>query len=460
MALSSLKGILSPADIMAFSDALAGALKRAAPTLGLNLPGEAGTVAASAHTARITTLGDGTTSFPGLGYPDFQAGTREALDSLVNGLRWDTIFQLRCRNLINQLNANVQNNKPQAWNLTSSTVLQPFDGYLLRLNSALAPVLVANIGTGAATATANAAGVLPSTASNAPWFVYTMVGDADYKESLPSPAFQGATLAGANNAYSVAITTSPTTVPTGVNKIRVYRTYFGEGSGATKKWDSDFTAIPGSAYPSIIVTRPDSALRADINPPSWMQCLVLPEFAAIFALAYANPNTSNPDAVLQLIALGMLSPSNVALIPSNGVLGLGNNVQSGLFGRSTIGGAATQTYAAGSIQTGNSDAANVQGFAGSLATATGTIQARVTQSLGGAGTVTINYTYSDAATGALATTTITGATATCSGTTVGSTAVFTIPAGRIVRSVTVTAVSGMGGAGGEFVMESQAPRTY
>ena len=91
-----------------------------------------------------------------------------AITGLIAFLRWDTLFQLRGRNLINQLNANVQNNKPSTWVLTGSSVLQPFDGYLLRLNGALAPVLAANVGTGATTATANALGTLPSTASNAP----------------------------------------------------------------------------------------------------------------------------------------------------------------------------------------------------------------------------------------------------------------------------------------------------
>ena len=151
-------------------------------------------------------------------------------------------------------------------------------------------------------------------------------------------------LSGVNNAYSMSISG---TVPSNVAKVRVYRSYAGGGSG-TYFWDQDVVVSAGLAYPTITIRQADSALRADLTPPGWMSCMLVPEFAALFALSFAGlaggsgplgfglatTQASNATAAATLTQ-HMLSPLNVLAGPASGFLGVGNTAGTAVFGVSS-----------------------------------------------------------------------------------------------------------------------------
>ena len=446
-------GMPSASQLLLYADNLAGVFKAAYGLMGVNAPGEANTLASLAATAKTALLGDGVASY-GLGAPLWQGQIAGTLANLVTSFRYD-VFWKPFRPLCTQLDNLVKYNLPPGWNyMTNSTQAHVLDFELTRKN-AIHPLTPSTPGSaGTLAGIPDSAGALPNTsAGNAPRVIYTLVSPFDYIESLPGAECTQVALTGANNAYSLTITG---TVPSNVAKVRVYRTLVGGATG-TYYWDQDVSVSGGAAYPVITLRNGDSALRQDISPPSWMSCLVTPELATFFALCFAGVAggvgplgfglVSQPavSAGTQLQAPHMLSPINVLAGPSNGYLGLGNTAQTGVFGVSQVTAANTQTFTPGALQTANAPSANVQGFAG----ATG-MQARVISALNAACTVSVSYTYLDAAHGQLVQT----ATLTSSafgGTAIGNLAAFAVPVGRLVLSVTVTAIAGANA--GAFVVE-------
>lgn len=452
---NTLLGAPSVADVQLFMDTLATHLKATYSTLGLNAPStESGTFAIKANTAYNTLLGDGASLY-GLSNPAWKSLIKDPMAAFKKAFRWDVLYARLMGGIagtIGTLDSQVSANLPSGWTFTSSTILHPFDAWLMRANAANSgvPATPAAAGTVAA-ANTSGGGLATVLVGSAPRIKHTLVGASSWLESLPSAAGTQTAIASPNNSYTYTIAG---TVPSGVTAVRVYRQLMG-GSG-NYYWDQDVAATAGASYPSITLTQPDILLRQDWQPPSWFQIAMVPEAAALFALAYATQGTNNIDNQPLVYSTGsMLSESNVAVGNSNAFLGLGNVAQHAEFGNSVLTGAATQTYTAGSLLTANNTARNAQGFAGSIG-----VQARVTTALAAAGTVTISYTYYDATNGWGSVQTQTGISATFGAATLGSLATFTITAGRIVRSVTVTAVSGFSSATGAFCVEGVPCRAY
>lgn len=453
MPLNTIQGILSPADILLHVDALAVVFKNIAVNLGRNAPGESTTAAYLAHLARLTSMGDGTSTYPGLGLPSFQGDVREGMDALVGALAYDKLFAKQ-KLPIMPLDTMVTRGKPASWSFVDTTTQRhAFDLYLSRLNATAAPT-AGSPTAGTLTAANSTSGRMAECASGQrPYLVHTLVGDKSWKESLPSGNATQVAIAAPNNSYTYQIAS---TVPAGVYYVRIYRTFYGGASGDTKYWVKDYPVTAGDSYPAIPILESDAELRTDLNPPSWLQCQMTPEFATWFALCFATAPLIG-DAPMQYASGGMLSPENVLLGPLvrssvNQILGLGNIAQHGLFGTYLVGTGLT----AGSILTANNYLGNAQGFGGAYGTGTGGLRARVTSTLDAAGTATISYTYFDATNGWGSAQTATGLVSdSFTGTGVGSTATFDIPSGRIVRSVTAVTAVGGGLSSGTFVIEAE-----
>ena len=453
-------GMPSASQILTYTDQLAAIYKASYGVFGLAAPNESDTLSSLAQSAQTAIMGDGSTSY-GLGAPRWQQQIAGSLSNLLTNCRYDA-FWARYQPLMSVLDALVKNNLPSTWYYpTSALNSHVLDLELTRKNAlhSLTPTTPASAGSLAGIP--DHAGVMPNVSmANAPRVIYTLVSQFDWIESLPSPESTQVALSGIQNAYTLAITG---TVPSDVAKVRVYRSLVGGATG-TYYWDQDVTVYGGQSFPTITLRQSDATIRQDINPPAWASCMVVPEFAALFALSFAGlrggagPNgfglattQASAQGALQLGAQHMLSPINVLAGPASGYLGVGNTPSSAVFGTSSITGSNAQTYTAGALQTSNASASNVQGFAGAMG-----IQARIVSAINATCTVTISYTYLDAAHGqAVQTGTLTSSA--FAATSVGSVAAFAVPAGRLVLTATVTAISGA--ASGAFVVEP-AIRTY
>lgn len=465
---NTLLGAPTVAQVQLLTDQQASIFKTAWPLLGMNAPGESGTIEAAINSAIIKILGDGGSN-PGLGNPDWEAQIKDALAAERGAFRADVAFARALRTqpgLLASLDSRVRSNLPSGWAFTNGTVLHPFDAWLTRINGAYGASAAAN-GTalapgsaGTVAAVNNANGALPVvSAGSAPRIVHTLVGSADWQESLPSAQATQTAIALPNNAYTYTLSG---TVPAGVTKLRIYRGYVGGGAGIYY-WDQDVAVVAGNAWSGYVATikNPDSLLRIDWTPPVWASCFIVPEAAALWALSLATARQGGLDNLpLAFKDENMLSPWNVILGRSDAFMGIGNVAQASQYSETTLTGAATFTTVAGTIQGTNNPAGNVQGFAGGIG-----IQARVTTALAAAGTVTISYTFFDSVHGWGSVQTTSGVTATFGGTTVGSLATWTIPNDAngkplIIQSVTVTAVSGFSSGTGKFILESPAARAY
>jgi hypothetical protein len=440
-------GVLQASQIITYMDSRSTVFEPAAAFLGIGLPSESGTLALLELTSQKTILGDGATLY-GIGNQLLQQKISADLITAGMSERYDVLFS-RQSNLMLALQSNITGNLPSGWKFTNQNL---FDAHLQRLNGGLgAPTTPALVGV--STAVSNINGALPNTlVGNAPYIVHTLVGSSDQAESLPTGVSTQVAISGANNAYSYQIVG---TVPAGVTKVRTYRTVFGGSSAGPYYWDQDVAVTAGSAYPAILILQNDGQLRTDWLPPSWMQCALRPSSAGLFALAYSvvQPGGAS-SSPMKFNAYNMLSPGNVLLLPVNKFLGVGNQPQTGIFGSSIATAANTATFTPGSIQTSNNALTNVQGFAG----ATG-IQCRCTTTFVGTLTPTISYTYFDATHGWGNPQTVSGVVATSAfnNSAVGATITFTIPAGRIVQTVTESSVSGTA-TSGAYLYEGVFPR--
>ena len=455
-------GMPTAAQLLVYADNLAALFKASYGAFGLGVPGESNTFASLAKTTQTAIMGDGSSTY-GIGAPKWQAAVSSTLSNLTTNCRLDA-FWSRYRPLMTALDSLVKNNLPSSWSYqTTANQSHVLDFELTRKNAINPNTPATPTSAGTLVGTSVASGAIPNvSAANAPRVVYTLVSPFDYIESLPSPESTQVSITGTNNAYTLSISG---TVPSNVAKVRVYRSYIGGATGAYF-WDQDVPVSGGLAYPTITIQQADATLRADIAPPSWMSCLVVPEFASLFALSFAGlvggsgplgfglATTQASNATgLQLSQPHMLSPLNVLAGPASGYLGIGNAQQTAVFGVSSITASNTQTYTSGALQTTNAAAANVQGFAGAAG-----IQARVTSTLSAGCTVTISYTYLDASHGQVVQTG-TRTSSAFSGTAVGTTVPIVpieLPS-RLILSATVTAISGA--ASGAFAVEPLI-RTY
>lgn len=453
--MGTFNGPLSAAQLITAFDQIGGLLESCYGTLGLGIAGETGTASAAANQAKTAIVGDGTSSNPGLGniYQQIVSGSA---DGAAANLRWDALFSKLGNPFVSKADTQISNNVPAGWLLTNSSSIHYLNNYLLRLNAAHTGVPTTPVS--APTLTQTTGGALPNFAmGNCPRVVVTYCGANEYDESLPSAPATQIACTGANNALTVSISG---TVPAGVTLVKVYRGFVAGGVGI---WffDQRVPVIAGQLFSSfpITCTQPDSALLTDFVPPVWLSCLFKPAAACLVALAYsvtgggnsflsAAPGAPVSGKPISLLSPNMLTPANVALGPSNGFLGLGNNyaTQGAVFGTTVIG----SGYTAGAIQTANNASAGLQGFAG-----TTLLRCRITSICNAAPTVSLTYSYYDAAHGfgTLQSTTIGG---TFGSAAVGTVLNLAVPAGRLVYAVTADSPSGA--ASGTYLVESQAIR--
>ena len=455
---------------------------KGAPTVGqtqLLLDGQASIVKAgwnslaaiqAVNTAKLTAMfGDGTAANPGLGNADWFAAIDSNLITQQTFFRPDKVFKRLITGLggfIYSFDQQVKNYLPGGRSFLSAGVAHAFDAWLTRQNGLFggttgtpAPVASAVLAAGW-TLTPATGGSIPSMASgSAPRVVITQIGASDFLESPPSAASGQFAISGASDAYQIlpAVWGGGAVVPAGVYKLGIYRQAVG-GTGAYF-WDQDVAVTPGQAYPTITLTNPDAVLRTDWQPPVWASCLLLPEAAALFALAYSTSMAGGVDAQPVYAANGMISALNVAAGRSDSFLGVGNTPTTGTFLSAVVTGASAATATAGGLQTANVAAKSLQGFAGALG-----LQARITAALSGAATVNVGYTFYNSVAG-LSTPQAGSLSATFGATAAGTVAAFTVPTDAngnpvIITAVTLTSISGAGGSGGSFVIEAAPPRSY
>ena len=409
-------------------------------------------------------LGDGTTANPGLGNSDWAGRIASSLTTQSTFFRPDKLYKRMVTGLggfMASFDTQIKAYLPAGLSYTSGTVAHAFDAFLTRQNGLWggtsgipAPCAV----TSGWTLTPTTGGSIPNVASgSAPRVCVTFVGASDNLESPASAVSEQVALTGSNSAYQIGATVLGTTVPSGVYKIGVYRQAIG-GTGAYTL-DQYAPVTAGVAFPVITLSNSDVSLRSDWQPPVWASCLLLPEAAALFALAYATTAQSGNDAQPVYAANGMISPGNVAAGRADSFLGIGNTPATTTFLTVTPTGDTAATSSGGTLQTSNSSGQSIQGFAGSLG-----IQARITSALSGAATVTVVIHYYNSVTG-LTTSQMGTLSATFSSAAVGSLATFTVPPDSngnplLVTGVTFNAISGAVGAGGSFVIEPVSVRAY
>ncbi len=454
-------GIPSSSDLQIALDGLAAIFKYSVSPHGTGQPSESSlpSIAYQAQLAITKVEGDGTSANPGLANSPLQSGLLTNLYQIYNQSRIESLASpyksaLSTINMAitQQLPSYVNNGIPSKWSMSTSGV-QTLDAWLRRINGTwLSGTMNAIAPSAAPSIAATTGGSLPSVSSgNAPRIVFTWVYDTDWNESLPSAECTQVALTGSNSAYSLSSFPSP---PTGATKVRLYRGLTG-GSTGTYGYVTD-VAISGGAVPTTIINLPDNSVRMDISPPSWMCCLMLPEFAYLYSLCGASlsggANSLLPPASTVAYSIAnnaLLSERVTALGRIDGLIGYNNPPSTAQLAQWT---ATTNTY--GAIRIAVDTAQDLQGFLG----AAGGLQARVTSALSGSATITnVAITYIDAAhPNTPQTETLAGPFVLTSG--VGST--ISIPlttAGQICRSITGFSVAGA--TIGTFVIEASPLRT-
>lgn len=440
------RGLPSAADIITIFDNLASQLKAQYANLGTNAPGEATTTfAAKAQTAADKILGDGSANY-GISNADLQAALSPMLVQAAQQSRYDFLSKQLWAQAGTTLDNWVLRNLPTGWSFASSDGARPMDLWLRYLNgaNASAPVTPTVTPTLAATTggSVGQAGVIRVK-------VCYQSSSGDWLVSLPSAASSTITLTGKNNAITVTLSgNAPVS-----GYVLVFRQLMGAGAGDAYYFDQRVACTSGAAHPAITCKQSDQQLVQSLQPPSFLQAMMLPEAAFLFALSYASfPSTVAAMAGLPSFqSLSFLSPANVALNPVSGFLGLNNPAVSGEFARWVA-----TVFTEGTLATAN-DATNViQGFAGAAGSG---VQARVTSALDANASLTnVTYKYYDATNPPNATLqdgTIAGPlTLNLS---VGQTVDLAVPAGRLVTRITGVTVGTA--TTGTFLFEAKSLRS-
>jgi len=446
--MASTLGLPSAADIQTIMDGLGALVKYQSGNIGLNAPGESGTLAMYAATAKNKIEGDGG-AYYGLANQNLKQQLTPLMVSLAQSLRYDSLFAANVRGIMTALDNWVFQNLPNGWSFAQTGGTRALDLWQQRYNANGASVPATPGYT--PTLTATTGGALPAVASgNGPRLKVAYVSTGgDWIESQPSQNSAQTALTGNNNAYTVG--SLPGSVPTGVGKLRLYRQLYNNGGSSDPYyWAGDVAVTAGSAFPTVTLKQADQALRLDVTPASWLSCLLLPEEAALYALAFASPPQQQGalSTFLSFLASSFASVTNVALNPVSGFLGINNPASTGQLGQWSSG-----TFTAGVIQTANDPLNVIQGFAG----AANSVQARVTATLSANATVSsIGYTYVNAANPSTPQSgTIAGPLTLNS--VIGDTVDLAVPAGNLVTAITGVTVGTA--TTGTIIFEADALRS-
>lgn len=356
-------GMPLPADILTIFDNQAAIFKAQWPNIGSNAPSETTTLAAKAQAAIDKILGDGTTTNPGIANSDLQARLQQALRQLPIAFRYDSIFR-QCGPTFTAFDNWVASNLPSGWNLNSSDGARAGDLWLRRLNAANSGV-PASVVAVTPTLAATTGGAVGQSGVIRVKFTVTS-SNGDWLESQPSTGSSTITLTGKNNAITVTISgTAPVS-----GYVNVYRQIAGSGAGDAYYYDQRVAITSAAAYPAITCVLSDQDLRRDIQPPSWLQCMMLPEAALLYALCYTTQGATvgAQMGLPSLQASGMMNPANVTLNPSYidasntlGFLGMGNPPSSGQLAQWIA-----TAFTEGAFPASNVVASRLQGFAGAV----------------------------------------------------------------------------------------------
>jgi hypothetical protein len=438
---------LTITDVKLITDASAGIVKDFGRTLGLSEPIQGFHVLSErVNRFRQQVSGDGITCY-GLRNTSLKSALVNPLLYAARMARADHLFLQMFAQMITPLFNEIRNSLPVEWSLGSITNM--LDSYLMRLNG-LSGTVKPTISAGW-TPVATTGGGLPNmVAAEAPRIKFTYVGDNFWNESPPSDASAQVAITGGNTTYKISA--SAVTVPADVTLIRVYMQRRGASATEAYGWVGDYAVTASAVSPEIVLETAFNNIRWDINPPSWLQCMVPPDLAMLMSYALGQAGGGSTDLEqLVVSAASMMSPVNVLLhSPWESFLGQGNPIDSMVFGKYV-----TTTYTQGSITTENNADLKQQGSAGARI-----IEAVVMKPINSAITPKINYKYYDETNGygSLQTTTNLTADAAFSGTDVGSRAVWTIPSNRLVREIHGVDFTGI--TSGEVWLTSRFVREY
>ena len=428
---------LGARDVLILLDGPGGDLKAFYSAFGLGAPGETGTVAMKRQTFVKTALGDGTSGTPGLTSQGVKGALRFRLMELQNSGRWDAetiqnyaVYWLELDNAVPRL-------LPSGWRFAGA---RPLDRYLSRLNgshpSAPAPP------TFTPTLTGGTGGNIP--AGKARRVKVSYVGADDGLESLPTIASNAVTLAAGQSLFTVG--GFPTTVPSGVTKIRLYSQFDDEDDSADPYYFAhDVPVTAGAAFADYTFALYEAAqeLNVGYSPAEWMQCAVLPESAWSYALATAY---LSDDGRLLLADASQMHPSNVVGNPMTGFQGF-NAPEAACFLKWVN----TTVTEIGLVKT-NTAAIRQQGVLGATK-----LQARVASVLNAGATITqVVVKYLNAANPTVEQTATWNMGVALAGA-AGSVAEITVTSGYVVTRVTGLTVTGA--ATGTIVLEPKEART-
>ena len=446
-----LDGGLLPADLILLMDGpITRQLKQIYSAMGLDAPGEATSGATKYTTGRASILGDGSTTY-GISNAQFKNLVATRTERGANFSHYDYYFSFQGSDYWNDIDNWIRNTLPPTWSF-SGDGYRPLDAALLRINAnhAFAPATPAT----AATLIATTGGSRPAVASgSAMRIVWTLVGDRSWKESLPSPASTQVAIVSPNSAYKIDLSAVSGNIPSGVQKIRIYCQVDGSSGGDPYFYNKEVSVTAGTAYstftsgsPLATITEADSTFNKFHRPPVYCGAQALPEAAFAYAIINASAG-SVPGSPMKYGVSSQFQPSNVALNPINGFLGIANSAAHG-----TLATWVATALTVGSIQKVNSYADRVQGFYGAV----GGVQARTTATLNGTASITsIGYSYYDLTSPQVELTgTIAGPLSLTAA--IDSTVDLAIPAGRVVTKINSNTVGTA--TTGTFVYEAKPLR--
>ncbi len=430
-------------DIIAVTDPYAAVVNVAYNSLGVGLSNETNTAAYYAAQARQAIE----QAFP---------GAINTINTFTGLPHYDRMLKAGAYALFGALESQVNGNLPVGWNFgITNGVVHTLDSWMQRINGTALAAIAGATAAPVIAATGVQGGQIPNcTSAYCPLVQFTYVGAYDHIETLPTPSSAGVAISGNANALNVTI---PGPIPSGITKVRMYRTLVGQSSPLC--WAGDVAVTVGATNTVVTLSAGDQSLRSDINPPSWISYLWRPETAFLYNLAWSSSqasvySSSDLFAPLTPSSVGMASANVVSMNPVNMFIGVGNNItpSSYAFGLMQVGSA----YSASGFPLGlNNNIAYNQGFIG----ATG-IRARSLVNLNGTYTPTISYTYYNASnplSGAALTQASATPTAGFAGTGVGEIITWNIPAGTVVTSINQTSATGTATAG-QFIYEAVEQR--
>lgn len=411
-------GLLSSSEIALIFNSIVEYVNSYRQYLGVDPYSESSSACAKAQAALEDIIGNGAGK-PGISVSELQRQLIQPLGRMVWQSRYVDWTAMQLQQVVSAIDLVTSSQLPTEWRPTGRAL----DWWITRLNANSAGTPAAPVGV--STVAASGGSIQPCSSANAPSVYVTHVGATNNCESVASAPVSGVALYGPYGSYRLTISG---TVPSGVSAIRIYRTRVGYPAEAPS-YVTQVSVTAGSSYPSVTLNQPDANLRLDITVPSYASCLI----PVGGALAYAI----GMSAAGSMVSSMMMSPTNVAAVPTSGWTDLYGTTTPMVLATRIIG----TSFVAGAYSTSNDPDNGIQGVYGATA-----IRLKVTSALNtGASITNIGYTYVDINNPSTEQSASVAGPISLSAA-VGSVASISVPAGRVVRSITTdtceTATSG------------------